>query len=339
MQSKEKSKKQTVIDTITAHIQTGILKPGDRMLGMRELAQKFNVSYAVINDAYNVLAAEKIIIRHLGSGTFINPAYKFRKTRMVALLTDYKRFSIEDYYDSLLETANRLDVLPVISYLSPAKKLEERKKDICKVLNRNPDLILIDLEAIHFPLQELRQILQGRRYCFTHRWEWNEPVNGTAVLHDYVAAYTEALIHLKARGNRKIIIYSFHKIPLPFMKERLTAAAEKAGLQFGKELFLLPRDFVREEPRALKCLWEKEKPTAVFALSDYLMIDFISKATQTCPELLQIDKAGIFHSHYSSYPGHEFPSIPLDFPKLWETALNQSLRDEIFFIQPQKICT
>ena len=84
---KDKTKKQVVLDTIMDYIQSGVLKPGDRMPGIRQLARDFDVSYAVINDAYNVLDSRQIIIRHLGSGTFINPAIKFRETRLVALLS------------------------------------------------------------------------------------------------------------------------------------------------------------------------------------------------------------------------------------------------------------
>ena len=333
---KDKTKKQVVLDTIMDYIQSGVLKPGDRMPGIRQLARDFDVSYAVINDAYNVLDSRQIIIRHLGSGTFINPAIKFRETRLVALLSSYQRHDIEDYYEPLLEAANEADVLPLLGIL-PCGNPESWGKIIGKVLDRNPDLIMIDVEARRFPLNKLKKLLHGRRYCFVNRWEWDDTEPYSAVLNDYVAAYAEALLYLKERGHRKIIVYAFHVRPLQFMRKRLEAAAEKAGLKFGKELFLLSRDRMQIEPETLKKLWEEEKPTAVFALSDYLMMGFMEQVRKYCPALSGICKVGIFHFHYSSYPGHEFASVPLDFDLLWKTVLQSNGDKNVILIPPKKI--
>ncbi len=336
MIAKDKSKKQIVLDAIMGYIQSGALKPGDRMPGIRKLAQDFDVSYAVINDAYNVLDSQNVIIRHLGSGTFINPAFKFRGTRLVALLSSYQRRDIENYYEPLLEAANEADVLPILGVL-PCEDPGAWEETIRKVLDRDPDLILIDVEGRHFPLKKLKKLLQGRAYRFVNRWEWSDVEPESAVLHDYTEAYAEAFRHLNERGHKKTIVYSFHVEPMPFMQKRLEEAAERAGLRFGRDLFLLGRDKQRIDSAALDRLWKKEQPTAVFALSDYLMMGFMEEAEKHCPELSSIYRVGMFNFHYSRYPGHEFASVPLNFAKLWQVALEQNDEKGVIIIPPDKI--
>lgn len=333
---KDKTKKQIVIDAIMGHIQSGALKSGDRMPGIRQLAQEFDVSFAVINDAYNVLEAQKVIIRHLGSGTFINPAYKFRGTRLVALLSSYRRQDIEDYYEPLLEAANEADVLPILGIL-PCGNPKAWEEVIHKVIARDPDLILIDVEGRLFPLQLLKKLLKDRAYRFVNRWEWDDAKPEQAILHDYVNAYAEALLYLKKHGHRKIIVHGFHLAPLPFMKKRLEAAAERAGLKFGRELFSLPRGAMKKDPKALERLGRDEHPTAVFVLSDYLMMGFMDDVEKYFPALSGLEKVGMFHSHYSTYPGHEFASVPLNFSSLWKTALDQTEERNVVLIPPDKI--
>ena len=204
----DKTKKQTVLDAIGAEIQHGVLKPGDRMLGIRELATRFGVSYAVINAVYNVLEKQKVIIRYPRSGTYINPALKFRHTRLVALLTDYGRQNIESYFETFLEAVSVADVLPIIQTL-PHDRPNAWKESITRVLERNPDLILIDVEGRFFPLKQLRKLLKGCNYRFVNRWEWIEQKPERAVINDYVTAYAEALKYLK---NRRLHIIKRRKI-------------------------------------------------------------------------------------------------------------------------------
>ncbi len=332
----DKTKKQTVLDAIGAEIQHGVLKPGDRMLGIRELATRFGVSYAVINAVYNVLEKQKVIIRYPRSGTYINPALKFRHTRLVALLTDYGRQNIESYFETFLEAVSVADVLPIIQTL-PHDRPNAWKESITRVLERNPDLILIDVEGRFFPLKQLRKLLKGCNYRFVNRWEWIEQKPERAVINDYVTAYAEALKYLKNHNHSKILVFGFHTEPQPFMKINLKKTAETVGLEFGKELIYSSRNGMNAAPEELAELYKKHHPTAVFALSDFLLMELRRYAAIHCPPLQALESVGIFNLNYSNYPGNEFASVPLDFAKVWKISLDPGNDQSVVTVPPLPI--
>lgn len=68
------SKTQQVTDIIRRRINSGQLKPGDRLEPIRVLAEKFSISRQVILSAFDRLASEGLLIKTVGRGTFINPA-------------------------------------------------------------------------------------------------------------------------------------------------------------------------------------------------------------------------------------------------------------------------
>ena len=74
------------------------------------------------------------------------------------------------------------------------------------------------------------------------------------------------------------------------------------------------------------------------AARDYYIVKLLELAAKECPPLLSLPKAGVFNMLYSSFPGHEFPSVPLNLRKMWKSALALSGRERNFIlIEPEKI--
>lgn len=64
---------QQIIETIESAVLSGKLKPGERLPSERDLSHFFNVNRSTVVRAMEELHDRKIIIRKVGSGTFINP--------------------------------------------------------------------------------------------------------------------------------------------------------------------------------------------------------------------------------------------------------------------------
>jgi GntR family transcriptional regulator len=60
-----------IADEITAEIQAGTIKPGEKLPSIAELVVKYEVSSSTIQMAYIRLEAIRIIRRHQGKGVFV----------------------------------------------------------------------------------------------------------------------------------------------------------------------------------------------------------------------------------------------------------------------------
>ena len=66
-----KSKTQQVIDDITGQIQSGQLKPGDRLPSTAELREQYGVSITVVRNAIQWLKAKELVEGLSGVGVFV----------------------------------------------------------------------------------------------------------------------------------------------------------------------------------------------------------------------------------------------------------------------------
>lgn len=63
---------QEIIDQIKAMINNGTLRPGDRLMSERELAEKMQVGRSAVREAFRVMEAMGVIKIKPGEGTFIS---------------------------------------------------------------------------------------------------------------------------------------------------------------------------------------------------------------------------------------------------------------------------
>ena len=66
-----KSKTQQVIDDITAQIESGQLRPGDRLPSTAELRAQYGVSITVVRNAVQWLKAKGLVEGLSGVGVFV----------------------------------------------------------------------------------------------------------------------------------------------------------------------------------------------------------------------------------------------------------------------------
>ena len=325
------TKTQQVSERIAGEIRAGILAPGDRMQGMRELAERFGVSFAVINSAYKVLEEQKLIIRKPRSGILVNPDLKFSGSKLIGLITSYGKNDIENYFEPLFEVASEMRVVPMVGQINSASNWQQTVSDL---VNRRPDKILVDIEARSIPLDEFKGLCPGIPLCFCNRWEWypeRPEDHGAAVLTDYKRAYAEGLHYLLEHGHRRIVIIMQHRNPKVFIKQEIAYTLESNGLSWDSpEILICNREDIEKTPKKMVSELNSYAPTAILAVSDYI----IHLLAEIWPFIDETERIGLFNLHYSQMRNHEFSSFDMNFKTLWEKALNPTHKD-VTFVRPE----
>ena len=302
------TKTQRVVKGIEADIRAGVLRPGARLLAMRDMAVRFGVSFTIVNAAYERLAAEGLILRQPRSGVVVNPRLRPSKTKLLGLVTSYGRDDIESYYEPLFEVAERKRIVPMIAKVSQNGDWRQTVGDL---VDRQPDGLLVDVEAWWFPLAQIREMVGSAPVCFCNRWEWRPETPERAVLTDYAWAYGEGLRHLRTRGHERVAVLSASHHPA-FLEEYMERAAASAGMAFGDNLLQLSPVDAKERPKIL----DRFKPTAIMSVSDF----WLRQLLECRPNLAGLELLGFFDTRHSRLPGMEFNSFRIDFSKIWEAA-------------------
>ncbi len=63
-----------IVDQIKYQVASGVLKPGDRLPSVRDLARQLPVNQNTVLKAYNLLSLEGVLSRRQGDGTFVEAA-------------------------------------------------------------------------------------------------------------------------------------------------------------------------------------------------------------------------------------------------------------------------
>ena len=83
---KRNTKRQRIKDQIREWIASQGLRPGDRIQSQNELAEHFEVTAVTVHKAMTELAADGVLYRRTGSGTFVGPAPGSMGVRSVCLV-------------------------------------------------------------------------------------------------------------------------------------------------------------------------------------------------------------------------------------------------------------
>ncbi|MFA6293188.1 MAG: GntR family transcriptional regulator [Victivallales bacterium] len=328
---------QVLADDIARQINTGRLKPGERLCSMRAMAQRHGLSVAVVRKSFSALEESGVLIQRHGSGTFVNPDLKTKGTKMLALLTMFQDKTFENYFEPLFSEAANSNIIPIVGTIESDG---DWKGAIKKISAREPDAFLIDVEARVFKLDELRKACAPFPCCFVNRWEWHGVKPERAVLNDYAAAYRKALCHLKQLGHSRVLAIGHHEKPLPYLQERLKKASISVDMEFGRELSYVGIEDIEGNPALLKKIFAKNGPTAVFGLSDFIVHQFLQYGQKSSLDTSGLDKVGLFNQSYSNIPGREFSSVRFDLERIWKRAFNHcNAGDESFveYVEPELI--
>ncbi len=326
------TKSQMVADHIEAEIRAGTLSPGARMYGMRELASRFQVSFTAVNHAYNILEDKQMIVRKARSGTIVNPRIALAQTKLFALITSYGRDDIENYYEPLFSITGSRRIVPMIGVLDDANW----RQNVNDVISRKPDCVLVDVEAKRYPIDKLKPLFGTIPVCYCNRWEWYPEKPKRAVLTDFAWAYGEALRLLREDGHERIGIMTYHIQPQPYLLEFLCQAKRQAGFtEDDRRLLVFSRDALLADTAKMNQQLKKFKPTAVFAMSDYLL----GVLDKNCPAAARMEKIGLFDQKYSQPSNGNFSSFRIDFKKIWETAIASFAdnAEQVTYIKPELV--
>lgn len=94
---------EQIIERIKENIIKGILKPGDKLPSVRELASVITINPNTISKAYNELERMKVIEVVRGKGTFVTEDFKpiMDKEKMREIEEHMKKIIIEAHYIGL----------------------------------------------------------------------------------------------------------------------------------------------------------------------------------------------------------------------------------------------
>ncbi|MBN2642814.1 MAG: GntR family transcriptional regulator [Victivallales bacterium] len=331
--AEHKAKSHLIMQDINRMIKTGALAPGTKIMSLRKLADEYGVGVNVMRHAMKLLEESNLVVSKHGSGTFVNPSARPSANRLAGLITSYKRDDIENYFEPLFEAASEMRVVPMVAQVSSASNWRQTVSDL---VSRNPDEILVDIEARNFPLDELKELCAGIPLCFCNRWEWypERPEDyGSAVLTDYKEAYAEGLRHLLNNGHRRIAIAVSHRKLRPFKQKELEYALKSNSLCFDSpEILLINREDVEASPEKIAAMLDSYAPTALFAQTDYL----VARLEEIFPYIEQTERIGFFDLHFSRTRNHEFSSFNLSFKDVWTEALDPEQKG-VQYLRPKLI--
>ena len=140
-QIKYKSFAAQIVDQIDELIAMGHLAPGDMLPPERELAKRFGVSRPTINEALSALESQGVVVRKIGSGTFIN-----QEIPESVLSKCLERFVLFQSCSDMDLVVFRESLEPEIAALAAVraddediKRLERDLNSIKEAIKSNPD--------------------------------------------------------------------------------------------------------------------------------------------------------------------------------------------------------
>lgn len=316
--SSELTKTEEVLDVLEKEIRSGKLEAGERLPSMRMLAERFDVSTTILVRAVKELERKGLVNTRERSRITVAKNTE-PSLRCFALFTSVRQGMMDNYFDTLLDTANRNHLL-ALPMTSRDVFLE---KDFRRLLESTPFRVAVDLEAQYYPLDTLYEICREENLLFFNRFEWDAQLPENGVLTDYTAMTCHTVKHFLDHGHRKIVFLGHRDEPLPFKRRELSRAGDLYGLEFGSEIFdyCCWRDFETNPKRIQRIFGTKEPPTAIFSRSDSILFEMMNKLEAFFPKCRNMERIGCHNSIWSRLPGREFSSYQLDFAKMWDLAV------------------
>lgn len=314
----ELTKTEEVLETLEREITSGKLEAGERLPSMRVLAERFEVSTTILVRAVKALEKKGLVNTRERSRITV-AANAEPALRRFALFTTVTQGNMDSYFDTLLDTANRNNLLA----MPMTPRQAHWKKDFRRLLDSEPFRVALDLEGQNFDLEQVYALGKDANLLFFNRFEWEAPLPENGVLTDYTAMTCHTLKHFLDRGHRKIVFLGHWDEPRPFKLRELTRAGELYELEFKSEAFdyCCWRDFENNPERVRRIFGAKEPPTAIFSRSDSILFDMMVRVCAIYPKCSSMERIGCHNSIWSRLPGHEFSTYQLDFAKMWDMAI------------------
>ncbi|MDF2842548.1 MAG: GntR family transcriptional regulator [Herbinix sp.] len=274
-----KSLKYSVVkQSIMDKIQSGELKPNDKLPSEEEYSETFNVSGITIRKALSELANEGYIKRTKRKGTFVNgPVSEESASKLFALV-----LSAEDYFDvsymKIIKGAQSMaaeyNYSLIVEWTS--NNLTQEAETIKKMLDRNIDgFIIYPYDPIKSKSNYMLIEQKNIPYVLLDRYNVNHPCYFAGCCnYDGAVLATNELLQLK---HTKIKFAGYHFF-LNSEQERYDgycSAMRQAGLEVTKDNFLVNIDYDLLKKQILD-----RDITALFCCNDRLAIKIIQNLTE-----------------------------------------------------------
>ncbi len=284
-----------VAGALRGEIVRGERRPGSRLPAENELATAFRVSRGTLREALRTLRNEGLIEAVPGRGNFVmhgSPNRPDARRRLVGVVVpSVAQPYVPDLIGSIEDELHRHGYSMVVG--SSGMNREQQAGRVHRILDEGasglivypmdyePDLPLFDhLVGGGFPVVLIDRHVVGLAV--------------DAVLPDNAGGAYSAVSHLLQLGHRRIAFVSTDNLGTTSVAERLQGyrqALADSGLGAPEELVLAELPVTRAWPRdivtgatghaaKIRHFLERELPSAVFALHDYLAADVLDAAEQ-----------------------------------------------------------
>ncbi len=224
-------KSMQIADILRNEISSRKLKPGSRLQPARALAEKFSVSYQVIQRSFEMLAKEGLIETHVGRGTFVAPPARAISAKTVILLlalTQDKHARLPMLLPSILQKHGYVTYVFDMGHGNDAAILSRIKA----LLRQKPYAVVAEVTS-SFNFSIFKSVDPSTRMLMVNRYDARERIGAAYVLEDYSTGGYLMCKHLIGRGRSKIAFGSFQPEPLSsqkLMMQGIRKAIAEAGL-------------------------------------------------------------------------------------------------------------
>lgn len=285
------SRWEAIAESIRSDIQSGALKPGDRLPTETELLERWGVARMTVHRAMKRLHEEGLIVRRRGIGSVV-ASLAPRDNRSVALVLRHH----DNVFESGFAEGIREGLPDARHLIVYSSKDAEHERQLVKDLSRETDGIIIFPTCDPANTDSIRATADsGFPLVFIDRIPDGLEVD--AVVTDNYNATLEALRSMIARGHRRIAFFGAENPHISSARERYEAyvrAMEEAGTpdceRFVRTFPPGPqwRFLLQSTQDAVAAMIHDEEPiTAAFAVHD----QFLAAILESC-DRLDIDVPG-----------------------------------------------
>lgn len=272
-----------LLDELRHRIKSGILRPHDRIPGEWELVEALNISRATIQRAWQAAQEEGLIYRVAGKGTFVSEPPAMTASGVIGfLIPEYRGTFAVNMLNGAEQVLRKHGFR--VQFATTDRSMDEENRLLRGLINENASGCI--LVPTHGPT---RAHLLASNEVKLPVVLMDRPINGLVlpcVTSNNYEGGRQAMEHLLELGHRRIIFVARPHLQLWPVAERYRAY-EDAMLRHGqtpRPPFLVGEDremssyeaYLEQDDREMQPLVEllrsPERPTAIFAVNDWLAI-------------------------------------------------------------------